>query len=339
MSDILELYIAKAKRRIIDLYYETCGCCYLSFSGGKDSTVVLALIKLCEMDGKIPKNIIPAVFCNTKIELDATLEFVNWVKENWYSNIEIIETPKTFNQVINEYGKPAISKVKSQELNRTQIARENKVCCNAEKRLLGINGKPYHKIKLANKDLHFLHKDFKIKISNECCNQMKKLPFKKYAEDHYIEGYYTGERMAEGGVRQMMFEKKLANGDANICTRIKGPYTIKSPIVDWTDDIVELFIKKYDVPLSRAYTEYGLTRTGCFLCPFSQSLYENLKNLYINEPNKYKASIYYLQDVYIAQGVKLDFDSEYMREFDLRYSQYEKMRYEMLKNIDLIAVW
>ena len=63
----LELSVAKGKKRIRDLYNQTSGACYLSFSGGKDSTVVLALIKLCEEDGDIPKNAIPAVFCNTKI--------------------------------------------------------------------------------------------------------------------------------------------------------------------------------------------------------------------------------------------------------------------------------
>ena len=77
----VNLYVMKGKKRILDLYNKTCGACYLSFSGGKDSTVVLALIKLCEEDGYIPKNAIPAVFCNTRLELDAIEDFVNWVKK------------------------------------------------------------------------------------------------------------------------------------------------------------------------------------------------------------------------------------------------------------------
>lgn len=96
----LTLYVIKAKKRIRELYHQTGGACYLSFSGGKDSTVVLSLIKLCEEDGSIKPNSIPAVFCNTKIEMDATLEFVQWVKANYYQNVEIIDTPKSFSQVI-----------------------------------------------------------------------------------------------------------------------------------------------------------------------------------------------------------------------------------------------
>ena len=35
------LHITQAKKRITDLYYRSVGEVYLSFSGGKDSTIVL----------------------------------------------------------------------------------------------------------------------------------------------------------------------------------------------------------------------------------------------------------------------------------------------------------
>ena len=60
---------------------------YVSFSGGKDSTIVLAIIKICQDKGIIPPNSIPAVYCDTQIELDAIFEFVKWVKENYYDNV------------------------------------------------------------------------------------------------------------------------------------------------------------------------------------------------------------------------------------------------------------
>ena len=330
----LELSVAKGKKRIRDLYNQTSGACYLSFSGGKDSTVVLALIKLCEEDGDIPKNAIPAVFCDTKIEMDAILDFVKWVKDNYYGNVQIIKTPKTFGEVIREYGKPMISKVKSKELENLAKQKRNGVLENYHNldRLLGIDYGTgiFHKIKIANKDLHVLHEDFDIAISSECCHQMKKIPFELYAKDNNIKGCFTGERMAEGGARQIMFKKKLASGQS-VCTRIKGPYTVKTPIVDWSDEILEYFIQEYNVPLSRAYTEYGRKRTGCFLCPFNQELYSDLKVLYVKEHKKYKASLGFLKDVYIAQGVKLDFDPAYMDEFNKTWPKYEAMRYEMLK--------
>ena len=151
--------------------------------------------------------------------------------------------------------------------------------------MIGQNNCNSKNIYIANKDLHFIHEDFDIPVSQECCHQMKKIPFEIYADDHNIEGYFTGERMAEGGARQLQFEKKKEMG-GNICTKIRGSYTVKTPIVDWSDEIVELFIQKYKVPLSRAYTEYGCKRTGCFLCPFALKLANNLEILYNKEPKK-----------------------------------------------------
>ena len=54
------------------------------------------------------------------------------------------------------------------------------------------------------------------------------------------------------------------------------------PIIDWTDKDVEEFIKKYDIPLSKAYTEQGYERTGCFLCPFSLQIEKNLEKVQLN---------------------------------------------------------
>ena len=48
MSKELNTKIVNAMERIEQLVRMTDGKCYLSFSGGKDSTVVLALIKMCQ---------------------------------------------------------------------------------------------------------------------------------------------------------------------------------------------------------------------------------------------------------------------------------------------------
>ena len=80
----LDEKVTQACHRIEELYNDTDGHCYVSFSGGKDSTVILALIKMCEEVYTIPPNAIPAVFVNTGIELGVTVDFVKWVKENYY---------------------------------------------------------------------------------------------------------------------------------------------------------------------------------------------------------------------------------------------------------------
>ena len=293
--------------RIERLYYETDGKCYLSFSGGKDSTIVLAVIKLCEDIGTIPKNAIPAVFCDTKIELDATVDFVHWVKDNWYNNVQIIKTEESFAQVIKEFGKPFRSKMKSDIISLYQ----NNPDLKTAKYLYDDTVCKSHKIRLSN--------------------VMKKQPFAKYAKDNNIAGYFSGMRMYEGGKRQLVFEKRISSGDKRPCTHISGGIASVSPIFDWTDDICEDFIQKYSIPLSRAYTEYGEERTGCFLCPYGLDVDKRLEVLHTYEPNHYKAALYFLKDVYIAQGVELQFDEDYMREYKEQWIEYEPMRYEMLK--------
>lgn len=264
--------ISDAMHRIEDLYYSTDGRCYLSFSGGKDSTVILAIIKMCEEIYTIPKNSIPAVFSNTGIELGATIDFVKWVAENYYGNVQIIRPTKSFDSIVKEYGKPIKSKMKSEFLSR------------------------YHR---------------GIRTENTVKNLL-------------------GERMAEGGARGLNTQKRINEG-GKLCTKTKGNYTVKLPIIDWTDEDVEQFIKEYNVPLSKAYTEQGYERTGCFLCPFSLQLDKNLEKLYRHEPNRYKASMHWLKDVYIAQNVVLPFDKEYERERKLKWeNSYESMRNEML---------
>jgi len=129
----------------------------------------------------------------------------------------------------------------------------------------------------------------------------------------------------------MVFIKRIESGDKRPCTHISCGITSVSPIFDWTDGISEKFIQKYNVPLSRAYTKYGEARTGCFLCPYSLDLGETLERLHTYEPHHYKAALYFLKDVYIAQGVELPFDDDYMKEYKEKWIEYEQMRYEMLK--------
>lgn len=312
---LYNLNVEKAKNRIETLYYQTAGACYLSFSGGKDSTVVLALIKMLGLK-------IPAVFCDTQIELDATYNFVKWVNENYYP-VTIIKPEKSFSEILKEYGKPIKSKLKSHTLR----AYQNDNNCKSAKQLFD---KKLYRVSIADKDFHLLHPNFDIKSSEICCIFLKKKPFKKYMKETGGEGYFTGERVAEGGVRAFNAELRVKEGKP-ICTRLSGKYIVKSPIIDWSDEMVEEFIKKENVPLSEAYTKYGMKRTGCCCCPFSKNLVEDLKILYEYEPQKYKASMFWLKDVYIAQNVILPFDGEYEKERVEKWKEYEPMRYEMLK--------
>lgn len=309
----LDKRITDAMHRIEELYNETDGKCYVSFSGGKDSTVLLALIKMCEDILTIPKDSIPAVFSNTGIELGVTVDFVKWVKENWYPNVVIIRPEKSFDWVLKNKGKPMVSKVKSEFLyrwhnqKRTQNVYLNFIDGKTN------SGKDAQITKLADKDMHMLADDFPISPSQACCTYMKKKPLVKFAKDHGLKGYMTGIRFEEGGVRKANMAKNAKTG-IKPCTAISHGYIRKAPLYDWSDEDVESFIEKYNVPLSDAYTKYGFYRTGCMGCPYARGITMNLEYLYYHEPNRYKASMHWLKDVYIAQNVVLPFDKAYERE-------------------------
>ena len=323
--------INDACHRIEELYYETDGKCYVSFSGGKDSTVLLALVKMCEELYTIPQGGIPAVFSNTGIELGVTVEFVKWVKENWYPNVVVIHPERSFDWVVKNNGKPIRSKLRSKLLDQYHT-KPTEAC----KSLL-IKGetmstkRPAKKSRLADKDFHMLHQQFDIHASWECCNVMKKHPMAKYETDSGKKGCAIGLRMEEGGVRELSAKNRVAT-NRKLCTYTKGKTLYKMPIIDWSNDEVEQFIKKNNVPLSKAYTEFGFERTGCMACPYSSNLNHDLNYLYYHEQNRYKAAMHWLKDVYIAENVILPFDEAYEAERVRMWKEkYEPMRQEMLR--------
>lgn len=321
--------VTTACHRIEEMWYETEGKCYVSFSGGKDSTVLLALIKLCEEVLTIPVGGIPAVFSNTGIELGVTADFVRWCKENWYANVQMIRPAHSFDWAVKHYGKPMLSKLRSHYLHQYR-------CGTRTDSLMGVliegvsgTGKKTWQGRLAERDYHMLHDEFTIVPSEMCCNVLKKKPFEAYEKANGMKGAIIGLRASEGGVREAEAKHRMVHG-GKLCTAVTKRGIAKYPIIDWSDTDLEKFIKAYNVPLSDAYTKYGFYRTGCMACPYGKQLPNDLKYLHGHEPNRYKASMHWLKDVYIAQNVILPFDEAYEREREWR-TRYEPMRQEMLR--------
>ena len=88
---------------VINQFYERLnGQVYISFSGGKDSTVLYWLAR------KLYPNI-KAVFCNTGNEYPDIVKFVRGMKEQGM-NIEIIYPKLKPREVLAKYGFPLVSK-------------------------------------------------------------------------------------------------------------------------------------------------------------------------------------------------------------------------------------
>ena len=262
----LELAISDALFRIKRDYERTNGNMYLSFSGGKDSTVLAHLIMMCDLE----KNI-PFVFSDTGIELDAIKIFVD---EFPYNNIVKVKPRKPFSKILSDHGKPTISKLKSEALSTYQRHIDEPLkTARARQLITGVREYKGEEVggrnayKLANKHMHLIHPDTNIKFANKCCTYLKKYPFSDFEKENNMTGSFSGVRVAEGGARALAYKSCV-----NI-TRKNGKEFVQSmPIIDWSDEIVDKFIDKFNIKLSDAYEVYGCTRTGWKTAPNNSNI-------------------------------------------------------------------
>ena len=101
------------------------------------------------------------------------------------------------------------------------------------------------------------------KISNNCCDHLKKEPMQTYAKLNNLLGAVVFTRADESQSRK---SKVLENG-CIIIDHDKENYLAK-PLSIWTDKDVDEYIKLFEIQLSKEYTVMGMKRTGCRSCPF-----------------------------------------------------------------------
>ena len=256
----LERKIQVTQTRIIEWYQRNNGKVYVSFSGGKDSTVLLDLVRRIYPD-------VPAVFIDTGLEYPELREFVKTIP-----NVTWLKPEMNFRKVIETYGYPIISKEVSKRVHwGKRYIEEGKVGYWAYKSLtqpvFTKDGKrsPYDKHKYG----YLLDAPFK--ASDNCCKIMKKDTAHKY-------GKQTGRKpiiatMAyESQMRKMAW---LKNG----CNSFDATNPVSTPMSFWTEQDVLRYIKESNIPYASVYGDIkqdkngkyyttGCNRTGCVFCGF-----------------------------------------------------------------------
>lgn len=245
---------------------------YLSFSGGKDSTILHYLL-----DFALPNNNIPRVFINTGIEYNDIVAFVKELAEK-DNRFVILKPSVKVLDMLEKYGYPFKSKQHSHNLMVYQKS--------------GTSGKSVRKYLGLQKGSNMLHcpkmleyqftEKFDLKISDECCHQMKKKPFAKWEKENGRHIGLTGMRNSEGGERASIKNCILLDSKGNI-RRFHPLLKVDEQWENW-------FIKKHNIQLCKLYTEpYNFKRTGCRFCPFSLDLEHQLEVAQRLLPNDYKA--------------------------------------------------
>lgn len=243
---------------------------YISFSGGKDSTVLHHLIDIA-----LPGNKIPRVYIDTGIEYKTVVDFVKSMKDK-DCRINIVKPSRNIRQILEEDGYPFKSKEHAKKLHLLQMGSKAKSVLKYW-RLENYTGLNFAvpKILEYQKEL-----TLPFKVSDFCCTRLKKEPAAKWAKMHKRFISIIGIRRDEGGQR--------ANVKDCLYFR-KGKLNHFSPLLPITNAFIEDFIKVQKIELCELYKEpYNFTRTGCKGCPFAVDLQENLDTLETFFPNERK---------------------------------------------------
>lgn len=233
---------------------------YVSFSGGKDSTVLSALI-----DMALPDNRIPRVFADTGIELNMIRQFV-FDKASNDDRFVIIKPSVPITKMLRDEGYPFKSKGHSVYVD---IYRRN----GKTKSVIQYLGeskdkKPWSPKFSCPEILRYQFTDeFKLKISDKCCHRLKTDPIKKWQKENGKLYSIVGVMKAEGGRRSSA--KCLAfNG---------GKLKSFQPLVPIDKQWEDWFIDTYDIKICEIYKPpYNFQRTGCKGCPYILDLQRQL---------------------------------------------------------------
>ena len=258
-------------RQVINKYGEQNF--YISFSGGKDSTVLSALV-----DMALPDNKIPRVYANTGIDLNMIRDFVfDMAKAD--DRVVIIKPSVPIKQMLERDGYPFKSKAHSTYVKKYQKKGFDYKSVRAYIKLEPtLSGKPIFQA-CPKKLLYQFTSDNKLKISDMCCYRMKEEPLDKWAKEHKKEYGITGIMQDEGGRRKTSSCLSFKNGKLNFF----------QPLVPLTKTWEEWFITNYGIKICDIYKPpYTFERTGCKGCPFALHLQEELDTLKKYFPNERK---------------------------------------------------
>jgi len=267
-----------AKIKSINEQYNLEDNAYLSFSGGKDSTVLHYLI-----DEALPGNHIPRVFINTGMEYKLILKFVKEMcsKDNRFV---IWTVGKNIKKTLETVGYPFKSKQHSQKVLEWKRGYRSKSHLQYFGEMEGGFDVCPEKLKYQISD------DFKLNISHFCCFEFKKKPIKQYMKKTGRTITLTGMMKDEGGQRSNI---------NCIVTDKEGKLQKFHPMSVCTKEWEDWYIKTREIELCQLYNPpYNFVRTGCKGCPFTIDLQDLLDTLYIYLPEEKKQCEYIWKEVY-----------------------------------------
>ena len=241
----LDAKIRFTEQRIKAWYLHFNGAVYVSYSGGKDSTVLLDITKRLFPD-------VPAVFCDTGLEYPE-------VREIALKNADVVLKPEmTFKAVLERFGYPIPSK------EQAYFIRQARHSAPRTKALRLGDGR----YSVSNKWRFLLDAPFE--ISEKCCDVMKKKPFRKYERESRRK-HITAMMASESSLRVRQYMQRG-------CNAFDESNPASMPMAIWTEQDVLQYIVDRGIEYASCYGEIvdnnGVLactredRTGCMFCMF-----------------------------------------------------------------------
>lgn len=246
----LDLKIIMTKSRIRQWYNEFSGDVYISFSGGKDSTVLLHLVRELYPE-------VPAVYVDTGLEYPEIRDFVKTI-----DNVTWLRPEMNFKEVILKYGYPIISKEQSAFIQEYRTTKSEKL------KKIRLEGNKYGRGKISKKWRFLIDAPFL--IGDKCCDIMKKNPAKKYEKETGLHPY-IGTMAEESAQRKSNWIKYG-------CNAFEKTRPTSQPLSFWTEQDILQYIRDYNIDYAKKVygsiveDENGLLhttgcqRTGCEFC-------------------------------------------------------------------------
>lgn len=290
----LQKKIQVAQTRILEWYEKWEGKCYVSFSGGKDSTVLADLVaRVCKLTG----DKLVLWFSDTGLEYPEVRSHVKtfgeWLKEKYDIEVEtVIDYPKdrktgkriTFKDVILTKGYPVISKEVSQIIEEARkYDKETGKYAYRMKQLNGERTDKDGKISSFNCSKWKFLLDAPYKISDKCCKEMKKKPAHRFEKESGLKPI-LGTMTIESRLRKQQW---IRNG----CNSFDDKKPVSKPLSFWTEQDILKYLFDFNIPYASVYGKIlledkgkyhttGCDRTGCVFCGFGCHLEK--------EPNRFQ---------------------------------------------------
>jgi len=201
----------------------------VAWSGGRDSTVLLALVLRQKPD-------VDVAWVNTGVEFPECVRFIQRIRKDWQLNLHIAKPEAIFWEVTEKYGWPMLGKGGSGYWwsRADRLERQGKT-----------------KLARATRDA---------RISAACCRILKEKPMKKLCRSLEVDCMIVGNLVSESRQRFLTWAQKgqcYFSQTEKRCTAW--------PLAWWTHEDILEFNRRENLPHSPIY-DMGHSRNGCWPC-------------------------------------------------------------------------